>query len=258
MSQSDKGKPLLSKLGAEEHIANASENGVDGSKGVKSDRGAPTTEGRDDENELRTHTDTVGLAGLDATPLIVAEGMMARVGAPTASYPGFPYDLDMGAGEEGTQGDISIPMDEDEEELQPSFGVLSNTTFDPSFAYSYDFNIEQGGLIVEDVETEFVADSIMEDTGMESWKAEASVKTETLQPFSWIPPPFVGAFQAISPNVPPTHMTTFVNPAMRVLAPPMLSEPYTMGSTIPEGGTLQQVAPLRDIPHPRARGASRS
>ena len=135
MSQSDKGKPLLSKLGAEEHIANASENGVDGSKGVKSDRSAPTTEGRDDENELRTHTDTVGLAGLDATPLIVAEGMMARVGAPTASYPGFPYDLDMGAGEEGTQGDISIPMDEDEEELQPSFGVLSNTTFDPSFAY---------------------------------------------------------------------------------------------------------------------------
>ena len=223
MSQSDKGKPLLSKLGAEEHIANASENGVDGSKGVKSDRSAPTTEGRDDENELRTHTDTVGLAGLDATPLIVAEGMMARVGAPTASYPGFPYDLDMGAGEEGTQGDISIPMDEDEEELQPSFGVLSNTTFDPSLAYqphsySHGLNIEQGGLIVEDVETEFVADSIMEDTGMESWNAEASVKTEILQPFSWIPPPIVGAFQAISPNVPPTQMTTFVNPAM---APPI-------------------------------------
>ena len=45
-------------------------------------------------------------------------------------------------------------------------------------------------------------------------------------------------------------MTTFVNPAMRVLAPPMLSEPYAMGSTVPKGGTLQQVAPLQDIPYP--------
>ena len=45
-------------------------------------------------------------------------------------------------------------------------------------------------------------------------------------------------------------MTTFVNPAMRVLEPPTLGEPHAMGSTILEGATLQQVAPLQDIPYP--------
>src|SRR5258706_8434268 len=158
----------------------------------------------------------------------------------------------------GMRGDPSIPMDEDEDESEPSFGVVSNTTFDPSpslayqpqpHSYNHGLNIEQGGLIVEDIETEFVVDSAMEDAGMESWKAEASMTTETLQPLSWIPPPIFGTFHAIFPNVPPTQMTAFVNPAMRVLSPPTLSEPYALGSTIPEGATLQQVTPPQDVPY---------
>ena len=257
LTQSDEGESLISAPGAD-HTARPSEEGVDESEGVKWDRSALTTKSWNAKNELRTHTGTVGLAGLDALPLIVAEGMMAQIGDearlpsrlvhPQTHIPGFPYDLDMGAGQEGMQGDFS--MDEDEDESEPSFGVLSNTTFDPSHSYRHGLNIEQGGLIVEDVETEFVADSVMEDVGMEYWKAEASVTTETLQPFSWLPPPVFGAPQAIFPNVPSTQMTTFVNPAMHVLAPPMLSEPYAMGSTVPKGGTLQQVAPLQDIPYP--------
>ena len=262
-SQSDEGKPLPSILGAG-HTVNASGDGVGGSEGVKSDRSAPTTEDRNDENELRTHTNTVGLAGLDATPLIVAEGMMARVGDearlpsrlvhPRTHIPGFPYDMDMGAGQERTQGYFSIPMDEDEDEDEPSFGVVSNTTFDPSLAYqvhsySHGLNIEQSGLIVEDIETEFVEDSAMEDAGMESLEVEASGTTETLQHFSLMPPSVFGAFHAIFPNVPSTQMTALVNPAMYVLEPPTLSDPHATGSTIPEGAILQQVAPPQDIPY---------
>ena len=261
-SQSYEGKQLPSTLEAD-HTADASGDGVDGSEDVKSDRSAPPIEDRNDENELRTYTNTVGLAGLDATPLIVAEGMISRVGDetrlpsswlvhPRTHIPGFPYDTDMG---ERMQGDFSIPMDEDEDELEPSFGVVSNTTFDPSLAYqpqphsySHGLNTEQGGLIVEDIETEFVADSAMEDAGMESWEVEATATTEALQPFSWMPPSVFGAFHAIFPNVPSTQMTASVNPALHVLEPPTLSDPYAMGSAIPEGSILQQVASPQDIP----------
>src|SRR5258706_9616902 len=234
------------------HTANASEEGVNESGGVKWDGSAPTTESGNDENGLRTHTRADALAGLDATPLIVAEGTMAQVGDearlpsglvhPQTHIPRFPYDLDVGGGQVGMQGDFSIPMDEDVDESEPSFDVVSNTTFDPSpslayqpqpHSYNHGLNIEQGGLIVEDIETEFVVDSGMEDAGMESWKAAACTTTATLQPLSWIPPPIFGTFHAIFPNVPPTQMTAFVNPAMRVLEPPTLSEPYAMGSTIP-------------------------
>ena len=262
-------QPLLCTSGdGAGHTANASEEGVDESEGVKWDGSVPTTEGRNDENGLRTHNDANVLVGLDAPPLIVAEGKMAQLGDearlpsglvhPQTLIPGFPYDLDMGAGQVGTQGDFTIPMDEDEDELEPSlFVVVSNTTCDPPsslayqqpHSYSHGPNIEQGGLVVEDIEAEFAPDSAMEDAGMESWKAEASMTTETLQPFSWIPPPIFGTFHAIFPNVPPPQMTPFVNPAMRVLEPPTLSEPYAIGSTIPEGATSQQVAPPQDIPY---------
>ena len=258
--------PLCTSGGVAGHTANASEEGVDESEGVKGERSAPTTEGRSDENGLRTYTEANVLAGLNATPLIVAEGKMAQVGDearlpsglvhPQTHIPGSPNDLYMGAGQVGML-DSTIPMDEDEDELEPSLFVVSITTFDPPsslayqqpHSYSHGLNIEQGSLIVEDIETEFAADSAMEDARMESWKADASMTTETLQPFSWIPPPVFGTFHAIFPNVPPTQMTALVNPAMGVLEPPTLGEPYAMGSTIPEGATLRQVAPPQDIPH---------
>jgi hypothetical protein len=258
-SQSDEGKPLLSVSGAD-CIANASGEGVNRSEGEKCDRNAPTTAGRNGENELRTHTDTVGLTGLDATPVIAAEGMTARVSDesrlpsellhPATHTPGFPYGLDTEAGQVGMQGDFSVPIvDRNEDKSGPSFGVLSNTTFDPSLAYqphsySHGPDIEQDDFIVEDIETEFVADSAMEDTGME-WKAEASVTTETPQPFSWIPTSVSGAFHTIFPDV---RSTAFISTATRVLEPRMLSEPYAMGTEIPEGASVSQVAPLPDIP----------
>ncbi len=246
-------KPLLCTSGdGAGHTTNASEEGVYESEGVTWDGSAPAPEAPNDENGLRTHTDADVLAGLDAPPLIVAEGKMAQVSDearvpsglvhPQTHIPGFPYDLDVGGGQVVMQGDFSTPMDEDVDESEPSFGVVSNTTFDPSpslayqpqpHSYNHGLNIEQGGLIVEDIETEFVVDSAMEDAGMESWKAEASMTTETLQPLSWIPPPIFGTFHAIFPNVPPTQMTAFVNPAMRVLEPPTLGVPYAMDSTIP-------------------------
>ena len=86
----------------------------------------------------------------------------------------------------------------------------------------------------------------MEDAGM--WKAEASVATETLQPFSWMPPSVSGAFHPISLDIPSSQMTAFIHPAMHVLEPPMLSNPYAMCPTIPEGARLQQVAPPQNTP----------
>ena len=232
---------------------------------MKRDSSPLTTEGRNDENELRTHIDAVGPAGLDATPLVVTEGMVARVGDearlpsgsvdPGTHIPGFPYDLDTKASQVGMQGGFLIPMDEDEVESESSFGILSNTTFDPLLDYqpqyqphsnSHDLNIEQDDLIVEDIEPAFVPDSAMEDAGM--WKVEASVTTATLQPFSWIPPSVSGASYSIFPHNPSTQMTAFVHPAMHVLESPMLSDPYAMCPTIPEGTILQQVAPPQDTP----------
>jgi hypothetical protein len=114
-------------------------------------------------------------------------------------------------------------MDEDEDELEPPFGVLSRTTFDPLLAYqphsySDSLNIEQDDLIVEDTDTKIVADSAMEDTEMESWKAEASVTTEALQPFSWMPTSVSSPLHAMFTGVSSTQLTAPVNTAMRVLA----------------------------------------
>jgi hypothetical protein len=255
-------QPLLSASGAD-YTTSASGEGADGSEGLKCDTSAPTAEGHDDENEVCTHTDVVGLAGLDVTPVIAAEGVTDRVGDearlpselvhPGTHTPGFPYDLDTEAGQVGMQSDFSIPMvDGNEDKSEPSFGVLSNTTFDPLLAYqphsySHGLNIEQDDSIVEDIKPEFVADSTMEYAGME-WKADASVTTETPQPFSWIPTSVSGAFHTIFPDVQSTRMTAFVNTAMHVLEPPMLSEPYAMGATISEGARFNQVAPPQDIP----------
>ena len=268
LTRSDEEKPLISGADCTD---NASGEGVDRSEGVKCDSSPPTTEGRHDKNELRTHTDAIGPAGLDATPLVVAEGMIARVGDearlpsglvhPGTHIPGFPYDLDTGASQVRMQGGFLMPMDEDEVESEPSFGVLSNTTFDPLLvnqpqphyqphyqphSNSHYFNIEQDDLIVEDIEPEFVADLAMEDAGM--WKAEASVTTEARQPFSWMPASVSDAFHSIFPDIPSTQMTAFVHPAMHVLEPSMLSDPYAMCPTIPEGARLQQVAPPQDTP----------
>jgi len=259
-SQGDEVKPLV-RASRVDHTAITSREGVDGPEG---DWSAPRIEGCHDEKELRTHTDPTGIFGLDTTPLVAAAREMARVGNEAGlpsglvhprTHPKGPCDVDTGAVQVGMQADLSIPMDEDEEESEPPFDVLSNTntTLVPLYqphSYSRSLNIEQDDLIVEDIDTEFVADSAMEDAGMESCKEEASVPAETLQPFSWIPLSVSSSFHALFPGVPSTQMTAFVNTAARVLETPVLSDPYAMGSTTSEGAGIQQVASPLGIPWP--------
>jgi hypothetical protein len=265
-AQSDEKKPSLCASGGD-HTADASGEGVDGSEGGKRDGSAPTTEGHNDEAESHIHTNVVGLT----TPLTVTATEVTQVGdearlpsgfgASTHSYPRSPYDLDTGVDQVGLQADLSVPMDEDEDESEPPFGVLLGTTFDPLLAYqphSYSdgLNIEQDDLIVEDTGNEIMADSAMEDAEMESWKAEASVTTETLQPFSWIPTSVASPLHAMFTGVSSNQMTAPVNTGMRILEFPMLSNPYAMGSAISEGASLQQVAPPQDVPWPFISGGA--
>jgi hypothetical protein len=224
--------------------------------------GASLIEARSDENGTST-------TGVDATQLTMAEREMARVRvntevarvpswllgeAPTDFYPRGPDDLDMEA-QVDMQVDLLIPLDEDEDESDSEFGVLSRTTFDPSLAYqpqlySHGLNTEGDEHIIEDIGPGFVADAVMEDARTECREADGSVPApKSLQPFSWVPPSLSGVF----PGVPfaPAQMTdTFPNTSADAFQHRTLNDSYTVDTTIYEETALQQIAPPQDIAWP--------
>ena len=93
--------------------------------------------------------------------------------APRNSYPGGQCGLDTGAGQVDMQADFTTPMNENEDEVELPFGVLSNPTFDPLFScqlylYGHSLGAQRDEPIVEDTSPAFAADSAMEDGGFAS------------------------------------------------------------------------------------------
>jgi hypothetical protein len=225
-------------------------------------------------SHIEAHCDVNGTSttGVDATQLIMAEREMARVEvstemarvpsgsldqAPTDSYPRGPYDPNMEA-QVDMQVDLLIPLDEDEDESDSEFGVLSRTTFDPSLAYqpqlyNHGLSTEEDEPIIEDIGPGFVADAVMEDARTECWEADVSATApKTLQPFSWVPPSLSGGFHTGFPGVPFAHaqMTAFTSTSADVFQHHTHNDTYTVDTTNYEETALQQIAPPQDIAWP--------
>ena len=232
----------------------------------------PLTKADRNKNGADAPTSSVG-TGSDATQSIVAEREKARVqdnrvlatphsgllvGASTNWYPRDPYDSNIEADQEDMQMDFSTAMDKDDDESDPGFGVLPNTTFHPLLAYQphlygHGLNLKQDDSIIEDTGSGLGADSAMEDATTESRKVDVpATATRTLQPFSWVPPSTYGAFHAIFPGVPIAHpqMTTFVDDSVPGFQHRMLNNPYGVDTAISEETRIQQTAPPQDIAWP--------
>ena len=235
-------------------------------------RSAPLVEAHSDTNGQPENISTTGTS-VGATQSTVAEREEAKVRVNTQvasppsrlrvesvpdSYPKCPHGPNMQVDQVDMQVDFSGPTDKDEEKSEPSFGILSNTAFDPLLAYpaqpqsySHGPSTEEGDSIIEGTGPTFVADSVMEDARTEPWKADVSVTAaETLQPFSWVPSSISDAFRATFPGVQfaRTQMTPFFNGSLPVLQYHPLSDQYAMDTTISEDTRLWQGTPPQDIP----------
>ncbi len=223
-------------------------------------RNAPLVEEYSDDEEP-LHTNVIEE---DATQLPLAQREVGQVGAELAtlpfglqvdvsidSYPRHPHNLDVEADTGDRQEEVSIPMDEDE--LQPSFGDLSNTTFDPVLVYhlppcNHSLNIQQDDLVGKD---NSLVDLAMEDAGVEAEKPIASVTTtKSLQSSSRIPPSVSSAFNAIFPGVSSAQTAALVNGSTHVIESPMLGNPYAVDMSISKGVRLQDGIPPQDIAWP--------
>ena len=232
----------------------------------------PLTKADSDKNGADAPTSSIS-TGSDATQSIVAEREKARmqdnrvlatphsgllVGASTNWYPRDPYDSDIEADQEDMQMDFSTAMDKDDDESDPGFGVLPNTTFHPLLAYQphlygHGPNLKQDDPIVEDTGSGLGADSAMEDATTESRKVDVpATATRTLQPFSWVPTSTFDAFRAIFPGIPIAHpqMTTFIDDSVPGFQHRMLTDPYGVDAAISEETRIQQTAPPQDIAWP--------
>ena len=239
------GETALSAPVAVDHTAKiaTSGEGVDVFAKLKHQhyRNAPSVEWHSDEEEA-PHT---GAIGVNVPQSFLARRREGQVGATTVklpfglrvdasidSYPRRPHDLDIEVDIGDRQEEFSILMDEGE--VQPSFGVLSNTTFDPVLAchlhpYDHSLHIQQDDLVGED---NSLVDLVMEDTGTEDEKAMASVTTTgSLQPFSWIPPSASSAFHALFIGVPTAQTAGLVDGSTHVMESPMLGNPYAVDMT---------------------------
>ena len=229
------------------------------------DRTVPLVEedSDDDEPHERMRTNAIQVV---ATQSLLAQRKVEQAGAEPATvlfgmqanasidlYRGHPHDLDIEGGSGDRQGKLSIPMDEDE--LEPSFGVSSNTTFDPVLPYhphlnDHSLSIRQDDLVGEDNSP---VDLAMEDAAPEAERAIASATvTKSLQAFSWIPPSASSAFRAIFPGVSSTHTAALVDGSTQVMDSPMLDNPYAVDMAISEGVRLQHPVPPQDIAWPIA------
>jgi hypothetical protein len=155
--------------------------------------------------------------------------------------------------------DSSVPMDEDEDEVKvgscPSFGQLSNTTFDSRFAYqpppySQDIEVEQSGIIATNG-LEFVEDSAMEEAEEEHREVTAMVTAgqTTLQPspntssmpsLIYSPPPNVQSCASV-------QTCPLSGGLIHPFQPTMSSDLYTSYRTVPENTSFPQVEPPQDV-----------
>jgi hypothetical protein len=152
--------------------------------------------------------------------------------------------------------DPSIPMDEDEDEVKvgscPSFGQLSNTTFDSRVAYqplpySQDIEVEQGGIIATNG-LEFVEDSAMEEAEEEHREVTAMVTAgqTTLQPspnmpsLIYSPPPNIQSCASV-------QTCPLSGGLIHPFQPTMSSDLYTPYRTVPENTGFPQVEPPQDV-----------
>jgi len=264
----DKKVPLLARI---EGAVGVSPENVDNVSDT------PLIKAHSDENGPYMHTNTTS-AGADATQWAAAERGKARVqvntqaarlrsgslvGAPTGSHPRGLYDPSILADQMGAQVDFSTPMDKDDDK-EPPFGVLSTTTFHPLLAYqpqldSHGLNVEENDPIIEDIDSGFVTDSVMEDARTESWQAAMSVRsraTRTLQPFSWVHPPTSGAFHAIFPGAPfaNTRTTGLISGSLPVFQHRTLNDPYAVDMAPSEEAIMQHAGPPQDIAWPFVLG----
>ena len=231
--------------------------------------GAPLVEAHSDENSPPNYNSTTS-TGVGATRSTVGEREMAEVhvnteptgllvGASTHWYPRDPYDPSIEADQVDMQAEVSTLMDKDDDEEDPSFGVLfANTTFYPLLAYQphlhgHDLNIEQDDPIIEDIGSGLVADSVMEDPTPDSRRVDTSLTgTGTLQPSSWVPPSTSGTLHAIFPGVPLAHMqiATFIDDPVPASQHHTHSDTYAVDIEISAATRAQQVVPLQDIVRP--------
>ena len=227
---------------------------------------APLVERHGDQDGLHEHTRAIEM---EATQLPLAQREVGQVGmlpfglpvnASMASYRGQSHDLDTESDLEDMQGGFSVPMDEDEGEVERSFGVgvggLSSTTCDPFLAWhphlhGHSLHTQQDDHVGED---NGPVDLAMGDAGTEPGIAIPSVTaTKSLQPFSWIPPSASSAFHASFPGVPSSrfHQTAgLVSGPTHVMESPMPGNPFAMDMTVSDGGILQHTAPPPDITWP--------
>ena len=228
----------------------------------------PQVKTHSDKNTAFVHTSSTSTS-VDATQSIAAEMEKAGVQgknemarpysgfnhAPTDSYPRGVYDLRMEADHVDMQVDFSTPIDEDDDESDTRFGVLSNTTFHqlPPYQYGHGLNTEQDDPIIEDMGSGLAGDSVMEDATPESQNVDVpATATRTLRPFSWVPPSTSDAFHAIFPGVPfaRTQMTACIDESVPVFQHGTLDGPYRVDTTIPEEARIQRVAPPQDVVWP--------
>ena len=250
---------------AADRTANKLGEGVDvlDDLNLQYDRTAPLEEEHSDEEEPPVRFNAIEM---DATRLLLTQREVKQVGAELATLPfglqvnasidkyrGHPQNLDIAAGSGDRQGVFSAPMDEDD--LESSFGVLPNTTFDPALAYhshldNHGLNIQQDDLVGEDNSP---VDLAMEDAGPEAGAAIAFVTTtKSLEAFSWIPPSISSAFHTIFSGVSSTQTAALANRSTHVMESPVLDNSYAVDMTISEGVRLQHVVPPQDIAWPFA------
>ena len=251
--------------GAADRTANISGEGVDESDdwNLQYDRTVPFVEEDSDDEEPYVRTNAIQVVTTrsllarreveEAGAELATSRIGLQVNAPIDSYHRHPQILDIEAGSGDRQGIFS--MDEDELEPPSSFGILSNTTFDPALAYyprphDHGLNIQQDDLVGEDNSP---VDLAMEDAGMEAGRAIASVTTtKSPQSFPWIPPFTSSAFQAIFLGVSSAQTAALVNGSTHVMEPPMLGNPYVVDMAISEGVRVQHAVPPQDTAWPSA------
>jgi len=240
--------------------------------------GTPLIKAHSDENGPYMHTNTTS-SGADATQRTAAERGKARVqvstqaarlrsgslvGAPTDSHPRGLYDPNIEADQMDAQVDFSTHAMDKDDDKEPPFGVLSTTTFHPLLAYqpqldSHGFNVEENDPIIEDIDSGFVTDSVMEDARTESWQAAMPVTaTRTLQPFSWVPPPTSGAFHAIFPGAPfaNTRTTGIISDSLPAFQHRTINDPYAVDMATSEEAIMQHAGPPQDIAWPFVLGGT--
>jgi hypothetical protein len=244
--------------------ANISRGGVNDDLSLQSDKNAPLVEEHGDENHLNKHTNSTEV---NATQSPLAQRGVGQVGSEVARlafrlpvnasmgwYRSHSYDEDIESDAGDSQGESPVPMEEDE--LEPTFGALSNTittTFDPlpgwhPHLYGHSLNVQRDDHVGED---NSLVDLAMEDVGTEAGNAVASGTAATpLQSFSWIPPSASSAFHAPFAGVPSQQTATFVNDPTHVIESPMPGNSFAMDMTTFEGARLQHAIPPQDIAWP--------